>query len=189
MCTHSQKICVWTRQDHSKFLKKFQFFWLHPPVFALEKQPKNLNFQSLFTSKRPFRGYYQRNRCTYFQKICTLKGMVLPNWPKTFETFWSHFSVFAIQKQLKNLNFQRLFTHKKTFGAYFQRGGYFQRNACSYFQEICSWTRNSNAKLMKNIHTFWLHSSIFALEKQPKQLSFHDFFKPHALNFRKYIVE
>ena len=39
--------------------KVFQTFWSHTSVFALEKQPENLNFHSVFTSKRPFDGYFQ----------------------------------------------------------------------------------------------------------------------------------
>ena len=39
--------------------KSFQTFWLHVSVFALEKQHKNLNFQSFFTSRRPLCGLFQ----------------------------------------------------------------------------------------------------------------------------------
>ena len=39
--------------------EKFQYFWAPSSVFALEKQPKNLNCQSLFTFKKPFCGYFQ----------------------------------------------------------------------------------------------------------------------------------
>ena len=34
----------------SNFLQPLQFFWSHSSVFALEKQPENLSFQSFFTS-------------------------------------------------------------------------------------------------------------------------------------------
>ena len=49
---------------------KLQFPWSHSSIFSLEKQPKNLNFQNLFTSKTPFGGYFQGSVCTHFQKIC-----------------------------------------------------------------------------------------------------------------------
>ena len=39
--------------------KAFQTFWSHFSVFTLEKQPRNLNFQSAFTSNQHFRGYFQ----------------------------------------------------------------------------------------------------------------------------------
>ena len=50
--------------------ERLQFFWSHSSVFALEKQAKNLNFQSFFTSKLFFGGYFQQNECTQFEKIC-----------------------------------------------------------------------------------------------------------------------
>ena len=40
--------------------KSFQTFLLHSSVFALEKQPKNLNFQSFFTSRRTVGGYFMK---------------------------------------------------------------------------------------------------------------------------------
>ena len=55
---------------------------------------------------------------------------------------------FCFRKQPKKLNFQRFLTSKRPFG------GYFQCNACTYFQKICSWIRYSNDKLIKNISNF-----------------------------------
>ena len=68
---------------------------------------------------------------------------------------------FCFRKQPKKLNFQRFLTSKRP------SGGYFQWNACTYFQKICSWTRYSNAKLIKNISNVSVGSPAFALEKQP----------------------
>ena len=73
------------------------------------------------------------------------QDIAMPNWSKIFQAFWLHSSLFALEKQPKNLNFQSVFTSKKPFG------GYFQWNACTYFQKICSWTSYSNAKLIGNI--------------------------------------
>ena len=47
----------------------FETFWWHSYPFALEKQRKNLNFQTFYTSNKPFGGYFQWKACTYFQKI------------------------------------------------------------------------------------------------------------------------
>ena len=69
-CTHFEKICIWTRHDHSKFTRETSIFWLHSSVFALEKQPRKLNFHSFFISKSIVGGYFQGNVCTHFQKIC-----------------------------------------------------------------------------------------------------------------------
>ena len=56
---------------NSSWSKTFQSFSSHSYVFPLKKEPKNLNFQSFFTSNRPFGGYFRWNACTYFQKICS----------------------------------------------------------------------------------------------------------------------
>ena len=44
---------------------------MHSSIFALEKQPKNLIFQSILTFNTPFGGYFQWNACIEFQKICS----------------------------------------------------------------------------------------------------------------------
>ena len=103
------------------------------------------------------------------------QGILLPNRSKTFQIFWSHFSVFALEKQPKKIKSSEFFTSKKHFGRYFQW------NACTCFQKICSWTRQSNAKFVKMIETFWSHSSISASEKQPEKLNFENFFTSKRL--------
>ena len=60
------------------------------------------------------------------RKYVAAQGIVTPNWSKAFQTFCSHSSVYALEKQPKNLNFQRIFTSNRPFG------GYFQWNACTY---------------------------------------------------------
>ena len=71
--------------------------------------------------------------------------IVMTNWLKLFQTFWSHSSVFALEKHSKNLNFHSAFASKRPFS------GYFQGNVCTYFQKKCSWTIYSDSKLIKNI--------------------------------------
>ena len=51
--------------------KTFQTFRLLPSVFPLEKQPKILNFQKIFTSNRPSGDHFQGIACINFQKICS----------------------------------------------------------------------------------------------------------------------
>ena len=130
--------------------KIFQAFWLHSSVFALEKQPQNLKLHSVFTSKRSLVATFNETRAPTFRKYVTEQGIMMPNWWKTFQTFLSHSSVFALEKQPKNLNFHSVFTSKRSFG------GYFQWNARTYFQKICSWTRYSDTKLIKNISNFFV---------------------------------
>ena len=141
-------------------IKRISTFLSHFSVFDFEKQPKNLNF----TSNRPFGGYFQWNLCIYFQKICSRRRYSdaklienILNFLVALLRFW------FIEKRPKNLNF----TSNRPFG------GYFQWNACIYFQKICSWRRYSDAKLIENILNllvallrFWL------IEKQRKNLNF-----------------
>ena len=85
----------------------------------------------------------------------------------------SNFSVallhFCFRKTSEKLTFQNLFATKKTSGAYSQW------NAFTYFQKICSWTRYSNAKLIKNILNFLSQFFVFAFEKQLEMLNFQYF--------------
>ena len=48
-----------------------QSFWLHSSFFLLERYPKNLNFQSFYTTKTSFDGDFQWELCTNFQKKCS----------------------------------------------------------------------------------------------------------------------
>ena len=117
--------------------------------FCFKKTTLKSKFSEfLFTSKRPLGGYFHWNACAYFQKICCLTRYSNTKLIETFQTIWSHSSVFAFEEQLKNLNFQSFFTSKRP------SGGYFQWNVCTYFQKICSWTRYSNAKLIKTFQNF-----------------------------------
>ena len=96
--------------------------------------------------------------------------IVMPNWSKTFQTFWSHSSVFALEKQPKHPISQSLFISNRPFG------GYFQWNLCTYFQKICIWTRYSDATLMKIIWNFFVAFHSFCFRKEPKNLNFQNFF-------------
>ena len=175
----------------SRWLKTFQTFRLHFPVFALETQPKILNFQSFFTSNRLFGGYFQWNAFTDFQKTCSRTRYRNAKWIKNISNFLvAPLRFFPLEKQPKNINCRVFFTSNRPFG------GYFQWNACRDFQKICIWARYSDAKFIKNISKFWvalLHFScrkttgkskfsesflllIGPLEKQPKNLHFQSFF-------------
>ena len=120
---------------------------------------------------RPFGDYFQWNVRTYFQKICSWTRYRNAKLIKNMSNFLvALVRFFALEKQPKNLHFHSAFTSKRPFG------GYFQWKACTYFQEICSWTRHSDGKLSKNMWSFWSNSSTFALEKQPENINFHSGF-------------
>ena len=129
--------------NDAKLIKTISNFLSHFSVFALEKPPKHLNFQSLFTTNIHFGGNFQWKACTYFQKICNWagykdarliknnskflvallrfgfetraptssdkyvakQGKVMQNWWEIFQSFCSQTSIFALQKQPKNLRF------------------------------------------------------------------------------------
>ena len=137
---------------------------------------------------------FNETRAPTSRKYVYKTGIVMPNWSNTFPMFRSHSSVFAIEKLPKSLNFQSLFTSNRPLG------GNFQWKACTNFKKICSWTRYSHTKLVENIETFTLHSSVFALEKEAKNLNFESFFtsnrplvatfnEPRALTSRKYVAK
>ena len=103
--------------------------------------------------------------------ICE-QGIVMPNLSKMFQTFWLHSSIFNLEKPPKNLNFYSFFLPliNRAFG------GYFQWNACTYFQKICNWRRYCDAKLIKNISNFLVALIPFCFRKQPKNLNFQTCF-------------
>ena len=60
--------------------KAYQTFRWHSSVFALEKQPKNLNFQSAFTPREPLVGTFSETRSPTSRKYVAEQGIVMPNW-------------------------------------------------------------------------------------------------------------
>ena len=47
-------------------------------------------------------------------------GIMMRNSSKAFQTFWSHFFVFTLEKQHKNLNIWCVLTSNRRFGGYIQ---------------------------------------------------------------------
>ena len=153
------EISSWTRCSDANLIKNIQTFWLHSSFFALEKWPENLNFQSLFTSNisDPLVAFFNEMRAPTSRKYVAEKGNDA-KLIKTISNFLSHFSVFALEKPPKHLNFQSLFTTNIHFG------GNFQWKACTYFQKICNWARYKDAKLIKNNSQFLVALLRFGFE-------------------------
>ena len=63
---------------------------------------------------------FNETRAPTSKKYVAEQGMVMPNWSKTFQTFWSHSSNFALEKQPKNITFHSVFTSKRPFNGYIQ---------------------------------------------------------------------
>ena len=54
-------------------------FRSHSSIFALEKQAKNLNFQSFFTSNRPLVATFGETRAPTSRKYVAGQGILIPN--------------------------------------------------------------------------------------------------------------
>ena len=115
--------------------KACQTFCSHSSVFALEKQPKNLNFHSVFISTRRFGGYFQWNACTSFQKICSWTRYTDTKLIKNMSKFLVALLRFGFRETIE----KSTFTSKRPFG------GYFQWNACPYIQKIWSCSRHEHS--------------------------------------------
>ena len=63
---------------------------------------------------------FNETRAPTSRKYVAEKGIVMPNLSKTFQTFWLHSSVFSLENQPKNINFQSVSTSKRPFGSCFQ---------------------------------------------------------------------
>ena len=115
-----QKICKWARYRDAKLMKKIWNFLFTLLCFCCRKQPKNLNFQSFFTSNRLFGGYFQWNLCTYFQKICSWKRFNDAKSMADTSIFSIALRFFVLERNPKNLNFQSFYTTKTSFDGDFQ---------------------------------------------------------------------
>ena len=89
--------------------KSFETSWLHCSVFVLKMQLKNLKNQSFLPLGDSLVATFNELRASSSRKDVAEQGIVMPNWSKTFLAFWLHFSVFALEKQPKNLYFQGFF--------------------------------------------------------------------------------
>ena len=49
---------------------------------------------------------FNKMRAPICRKYVAEQGIVMSNWSKSFQTFWSHSSVLTLEKQAKKLNFQ-----------------------------------------------------------------------------------
>ena len=118
------------------------------------------------------------------------------NWSRTFQSFWLHSYCLTLEKQPEKLNFQEYFTSKRL------SGGYFQWNACNYFQNICNWARYGNVKLIKKASNFFVTLFRFCFRKTNlKILIFRVFFylwetlwaatfnETHAPTSEKYVAK
>ena len=113
---------------------------------------------------------FNERRAPASRKYVAEQGIVMPNWSKIIQIFWWHSSVLTLEKLRKNLNFQSCLRRIDPFH------GYFQWNAWTDFQKICSWTRYSDAKLIKNISNLLVAILRFYFRKLTLNLNFQSVF-------------
>ena len=125
------------------YSEKFQFFGGTPPDFFRKATLKS-KFSDFLISKIPFRGYFQGNVCTHFQKICIWTRQKHSGFIRETSSFWVTLLHFCFRKTTLKFKFTEFFLpSERPFR------GYFQWNACTYFQEICSWTKSNSAKFIR----------------------------------------
>ena len=97
------------------------------------------------------------------RKYVAEQGMVMPNWWKTFQTFWLRSSVFAFERQPKNLNYSQFFLPLRdpsvaTFNE--TRAPTSKKELAEQGILMQNWSKTFESCLS--------HFSVFALEKQPE---------------------
>ena len=141
------------------------------PGFFLRKTTWKAKFSGFFLPLgNSFVSTFNETRAPTSRNYVAEQGIVMPNWSNMFQSFWSDSCVFALERQAKKLNFKSFVTFKRPFG------GYFQWNFCIYFQEICSWTRYTNGKLIKYISSFLVALRRFCYRNTVLNLYFYSFF-------------
>ena len=93
---------------------------------------------------------FNETRANAFRKYGSEQGIMMPNWSKTFQNFWSHSSVFNWERLPKNLNFHSVLplieplvatfseTCAPTSRQYVAEEGIVMPNWLKKFQAFCS---------------------------------------------------
>ena len=112
-CAHnSRKYASGPTISNLNLLEKLRSFWSYFSGFALEKQPQNLNFQSL---KESLVATFRETCVLTPKKYVSEPDMIIANLSGIFQFFSSPSSVFILEKKHKNLNFQSYFPLRDPF--------------------------------------------------------------------------
>ena len=135
----------------SNFFKSLQSFWSQPPLLLLER---------VFLPLRGLAVAASSETDVFTSRWYEVEQIVLiPNLSETLEDFWSHSSVFALEKYSKSLSFKSIFTTKKTLVATFSE-------TCRPISKIYVASQGiMMPKLLETFQCFRSHFSLFALEK------------------------
>ena len=137
---------TWTRDSDPKLIKSIWKFLVTLLHFCFRKTTYNCKFPPFFflPLEDVLVATFNETLTPTSRVHVAEQIIVMPNWSKTFQNFWFHFSVFALDKQLEILNIQRFSSARRLFG------GYFQLNVCTYFEKIWIVTSYSDAILIKD---------------------------------------
>ena len=125
----------------SNFFKSLQSFWSQPPLLLLER---------VFLPLRGLAVAASSETDVFTSRWYEVEQIVLiPNLSETLEDFWSHSSVFALEKYSKSLSFKSIFTTKKTLVATFSE----TRGPIS--KEYLSSHGIMMPKLLETLQCFW----------------------------------
>ena len=103
MCARtSRKYASGPTISNLNLLEKLRSFWSHFSVFALEKQPQNLNFQCL---KESSVATFRETCALTSKKYAPEPDMIIANLSDIFQFFSSHSSVFTLEKKHEKYKF------------------------------------------------------------------------------------
>ena len=123
-------------------------------------------FSEFFTSKIPFGGYFQGIVYTYFQKVCIWTRQEHSKLSRKTSNFLVTLLRLCFRKTTVKSKFSEFFTTKRHFS------GYFYRNTYIYFKKVCSWTRYSNVKFIRETSIF-LVTLLTTLKSKSSKFFYH----------------
>ena len=98
--THFQKICIWTRQEHSRFIWETLNFLVAFLPFCFRKTVKSKILGVFFVPPRhPLVATFKEKCTRSSRKYVSESGKSIPDLAEELWIFWSLSSVFALEKQ------------------------------------------------------------------------------------------
>ena len=120
LLTHFQKICIWTRQEHSRFIWETLNFLVAFLRFCFRKTTVKSKFLEFYLILRhPLVATFNEVREPTFRKYVAQWGTVMPLLSYKLQFLWWHSSVFPLEEEPKYVNFREIsrvfFTSKIPF--------------------------------------------------------------------------
>ena len=160
MCTQLQKVCIWTRYQHSKIVRKTSFILGAPLLFCLKKAIKILNFQISLPLKDPLVATVSETCPLTSRKYVFEPAISSQSLLEKSRFFWSHLLFLALEKYPESLNFYIFLHPKDTLVATFNE----RRAPTSRTFVAKQGISMSNSS--ETIQCFFRYSSVFVLENK-----------------------